>query len=280
LNVWQRINRFLLTYRTTFAAMGRGRVWVPFFCYFALQALVLAWVYLGVRPPMTDFFRLVLGFVVPDAYFHYPGHLALLPVVFYRLLIPFGLFGESLLMAAATWIFIRHFQKDALPGLGASIGQVRFGYPQFIILWLVGFGLLYAWQWGYQATLGDLWIGFQRRRMALEGVREFGKVAVNALFAYATVVILVERTRLGATLTRSVRTFGKHVIATLAFVGLSSLLVYPTNYVLQHADIWFGKFNPEVMVLILLANLLIGSVAAFLVTGVLTLWYLVERQPA
>lgn len=279
MNAWQRINQFLLTYRNAIAAMGRVRIWIPFVVYALIQLALLGLVYLGTRPPFVDFFRGPMNFVVPAGFFHYPTQFLTLPFVFYRLLIPLGAVGESLLMAAATWIFMRHFQSRALPGLGQALGDVRFGFLQFILFWILGAGLLFGWQFVFQATLGDMWVGFGKRRLALQMGNELMKVIFNGLLAYSTVIIIAERSSLWGTLLRSLRTFGRHATATIAFVALSSLLLFPTQYLIYNAGSWLGRFNPEVIVLVLVANVIVGSLSAFLVAGVLTLWYLLNRQP-
>jgi len=278
-NAWQKIGQFFLTYRSVFAAMRRVRVWLPFVLYALIEVLLLTWVYFGVRPPFVDFFRGPLSFVVPSGFFHYPVHMLVLPQVFYRLLIPFGAVFESLLMAAATWVFVSYFQNRPLPGLSKALSEVKFGFGQFVLFWVISFALLYAYQYLADATLGGLWIGYARRRMAVEAVTVAGSVLMNCLVAYSTIVILAERSRVGSTLMISLRTFGRHFISTFLFVGISALIVYPMNFVLQQAGTWIGRFNPEVMVLVLGANILVGTLAAFLATGVLTLWYLLQRQP-
>jgi hypothetical protein len=259
--------------------MGRIRIWAPFLVYAVVQGLLLAWVFLGVRSPFADFFKGPLSFMVPPGFFSYPMHLLILPQVFYRILIPFGALLESLLMASATWIFVFYFQNRPLPGLRKALSDVKFGFGQFVVFWLISFLLLYAYQLAFDATLGGLWIGYGKRRMALEAANVAMAVLVNSLIAYATIIILAERTKLGGTLVRALRAFGRHFIATVLFVGFSSLLVYPVNFILQQAGSWISRFNPEVMLFIMGANILVGSLAAFLATGVLTLWYLLQRQP-
>lgn len=277
MNPWQKFVQFLLTFRHAFASMRRGRLWIPFLLYALVEVLLVAVVYFGVRPPLADFFAGPLSFMVPDAFFHYPAHLALLPAVFYRLLIPFGALLESLLIAAATLMFIRHIKRESVPATGSAVSEVKFGYWQFVIFWVLTFALLYAFQTLYGGATGQLWAGYAKRRAAV-GVGEFiGSTFFNALLAYATAIIVYERTSLWRTLVRSLRVFFDSPVYTFCFVLFGSLLTYPLATIMGDAADWMGRFNPEVMLLLVFANIVLGVIASFVGAATLAFWY-IQRQ--
>ena len=280
MNAWQGINQFLLTYREAFAAMGRTRIWAPFAVLLVIQAGLLALLYFGVRPPLTDFLRLGMGFVLPEGFFSYPMHLLLLPSVFYSkpLMILVGVAFEAILLGAATLMFVRFAARDVVPGLPTALREVRFGYIQFALFWLLNFLLLWGYSELYHLTLGDLWIGFARRRAALEALNVGLSVLINSLLAYSTVIIVTERTRFGETLARTVREFGRHWFATIAMVAIGTAIVWPFQKLLVKAPEWIGRFNPEVMLAAIGASAVSGLLATFLMAAALTFWYLLHRR--
>ena len=244
MNPWQGINRFLQTIWDAIRAAVRVRTWTPFLLYLLLQLIILVLLYFAVRPPLTDLTRALPEFVIPPGFFSYPLHLLLIPLVlFNRLFVPLGLFAESLLMAAATWIFVRFALRESLPGLRQAIADVRFGYLQFILFWLLTYVLLLGYQYLFDLSLGDLWIGSVRRRMALDLAGLGGAAALNSLLAYSTIVIILERTGFWGTLKGSLKAFGRHWLATLSIVGAGTLMLYPSSYLMQNAPDWIGRFS-------------------------------------
>ena len=82
-----------------------------------------------------------------------------------------------------------------------------------------------------------------------------------------------------ATLSLSLRTAFRRGLATWVTVVAGTLLTWPLSLVLTRAPEWVGRFNPEVVVLVTVLSLLAIMVASYLVTGVLTFWYLLHRRP-
>jgi hypothetical protein len=278
-NPWQGVNRFLLTYREALAAMGRARIWTPFLLYLGVQAIVLGLLVLAVRPPFVDFFASLPRFVIPEPFFSYPLHFLLLPSVYFaKVSTPFGALIESLLVAAATVMFVRFFaDRDTVPRLGRALTEVRHAYPLFVAFWVLNYLLLLGYGQLFDATLGDLWIGYGRRRMVLEAGRIGLSALINSFLAYSTVIIVTERTSFLQTLGRSLRFFGRHWLATFCFVVVASLLLWPLGKAMQQAPEWIGRFNPEVMLALVGASVLWGTIMTFVLTAVLCFWYLLHR---
>jgi hypothetical protein len=277
-NPWQGLNRFLQVVWQSIRASARIKTWTPFLLYGFLQVVLAAWLYVSVRPPLTDFTHLLPQFVIPDGFFSYPVHLLYIPSVLYnKLMVPAGLFFESLLMAAATWVFVRYAMQKPLPGLSLSLTEVRFGYPQYILFWLLNYLLLLGYRYVFDLAFGDLWLGYERRRMLLDIANLGVGAALNALLAYATVIVVVERTAFGASLRRTLQAFGRHWFATLTIVVMGTLIVYPSGYLIQNAPKWIGRFNPEVTLAVLALSIVLGMLATYFMAASLCFWYLMHR---
>jgi hypothetical protein len=277
-NPWQGINRFLQVVWQSMRASARIKTWTPFLLYGLIQVLLAGWLYISVRPPWTDFTRLLPQFVIPEGFYSYPLHLLYIPSVLYnKLMIPAGLLLESLLMAAATWVFVRYAMQKPLPGLRLAIAEVRFGYGQYMLFWLLNYLLLLGYRYAFDQAFGDLWMGYERRRMLLDIANLGGGVALNALLAYATVIVVVERTAFGGSLKRTFQAFGRHWLATLTIVVLGTLMVYPSGYLISNAPKWIGRFNPEVMLAVLGLSIVLGMLATYFMAASLCFWYLMHR---
>lgn len=278
MNPWQGLNRFLLAIRESLAAMGRARIWVPFVVYLAVQCLLLVWLYYGVRPPWVDFLALLPDFVIPPEFFRYPLHFLLLPGVFFnRVLLPFGAFLEVLLLASATLMFAQYARREAIPTLAGAWRAVRSRYGQLIIFWILNYLLLLGYRELFDALLGDLWIGYGRRRMLVDALDVSGAVLVNAFLAYSTVIIVLEKTSFLATLRQTISAFGRHLIATFFIVLIGTLIVMPASKIMQQAPQWIGRFNPEVMLGVMGGAIVSGTIATFIMTAMLCFWYLLHR---
>ena len=280
MNPWQKLVQFFQTFGRAFAAMRRGRIWIPFLLYGIVEGLLLAFVYYGVRPPFTDFFAGPLSFLVPEPFFHYPVHLALIPAVFYRMLIPFGALLESLLLAAATLMFVQLIRGVEVPRWRDALAQVKANYLQFVIFWILSFLLIFAFQKYYALATADLWVGYSKRRVMVDIADFCGSAMMNCLFAYSTAVIVVEGTNIAKTFTRSLRVFGGSLIYTMLFVIFGSILTYPFSYMMQNATDWMGRFNPEVMILLVAGNIVVGMIASFIGIATLTFWYVFRQESA
>jgi hypothetical protein len=149
-----------------------------------------------------------------------------------------------------------------------------------VLLW----GLNYLLLWGtnelFNLAVGDLWLGFARRRAALDLVHLLLGAVVNSILAYATVVIVMERTALGDTLRLALRSFRRHWFATCATVFAGTLITLPFARLLETAPSWIARFNPEVVLVVTCGSLLAGAIASYLVLSVLTFWYLLHRSRA
>lgn len=274
---WQGVNRFLLTYREALVSMSIGRTWVPFAIYIIIQGLMMSFLYFGVRPPLTDFLAGPLGFVIPSEFFTYPTHLLMLPFILHnRMLLPVDALLQTMLLAAATSIFVHHFRRESLPTLRAAWAEVSPLYIRLILFWVLNVALLAGSRYLFDFAFGDLWIGFARRRFALELVSAGLAVMINGLLAYSTIILVVKRSGFTETISASVRTFGRHWCATFFIVAIGTLVTYPTAFLMQKAPGWIARFNPEVLMGVLGLSFLSGALAYYLLTSALTYWYLLH----
>jgi hypothetical protein len=276
--LWQKFVYVFVAYIEAIKAMRRGRLWQPFLLYLLIEFSVVGLLYFGVRPGLAAVFSGPLSFAIPARFFHYPDHLLLLAPVTFRMLIPFGALLESLLVAAGTLMFVSHFQGQAIPSTAGSIAEVKPKYIQFVLFWLITFALLYGYQMLFGSLTKDLWTGFAKRRMAVEFADIGLSSVINALLAYTTVVIVIGRTSVAQTIQRALRMFRRNFFSTCTFVFVSTLLVFPLNATLRNAGGWMGRFNPEVLLLVVAGSLVAAAVSTFLLVGLLTFWYLQYRE--
>jgi hypothetical protein len=278
MNSWQRLNQYLLVISRAFGAMLRLRTWTPFLLYLLAQAVLGGVLYFGVRPPLNGFFYALPDYLVPPGYFSYPMHLLLIPSLLYnQAMLPLGLLLESLLQAAATWMFVRYALSEPVPALGSALRRVRFGYGQFVLIWLLNYALVKGSSVLFGLAFDDLWVGFARRRAALEMAQVVMGSIFNSLLAYATIVIVVERTPLAETLRLALQSFKRYWLVTFVTVLACTLFTVPFGKLLASAPTWIAKFNPEVILAATGLALLAGTLASYLVTAILSFWYLMHK---
>jgi hypothetical protein len=276
---WRLLNQYLLVWGRAFQALARPRTWTPFGLWLLVQGALLWFLYAGVRPPIRHLLEALPGWIVPAGFFSYPTHLLLLPSVLYNRFLPVpGALVESLLNAAATWIFVRYALGQSPSGWRSAVSEVRQAYGQLVLLWILNYALLRGFMELSNLALGDLWLGFGRRRAALESVQFLAAAAVNSLLAYSTVVIVLERSGTARTLRLAWRTLLRHPLSTWVTVVVGMLLTVPFSLVLGSAPEWIGRFHPEVVLLVTGASLLAGTLASYLVVAVLTFWYALHRR--
>ena len=257
--------------------MTLARTWLPFTVYMIIQGLLVLFLYFGVRPPLTDFLAGPLGFMIPSEFFSYPTHLLMLPSILYsRMLLPVDALLQTMLLAGATSIFVHHFRRDSLPTLSTAWAEVSPLYVRLILFWVLNVALLAGSRYLFDFAVGDLWIGFARRRFALDLVSAGLAVGINGLLAYSTVILVVKRSGFRETLFASLRTFGRHWFATIWIVAIGTLVTYPTTFLMQQAPGWIAQFNPEVLLGVVGLSIVSGALAYYLMTSALTYWYLLH----
>ena len=94
---------------------------------------------------------------------------------------------------------------------------------------------------------------------------------------YSTAIIVTERTTFLQSLGRTVEFFGRHWLSTLCIVGFGTLILLPSNLLMQRAHEWIGRFNPEVMMAVLGFSMISTMLAYYLMASVLCFWYLMHR---
>jgi hypothetical protein len=87
----------------------------------------------------------------------------------------------------------------------------------------------------------------------------------------------VERTPLAETLRLALQSFKRYWLVTFVTVLACTLFTVPFGKLLASAPTWIAKFNPEVILAATGLALLAGTLASYLVTAILSFWYLMHK---
>ena len=105
----------------------------------------------------------------------------------------------------------------------------------------------------------------------------FLAIVLQALFAFAIVLIMVEGLGIVAAITRSVRIATSNALGAFLLVAIPVLLHSPAALVLRRGPLLVQRASPEILGMITGADIVVGLLANYLILAGITRFYLAGR---
>lgn len=257
---------FFWAWKQALLSARRPIIFLPLLVYAVLQLLLLAGLAFSMYPPFSFIFVPLQRALYGETALHYPNHFLVLPQLFDNLnIILSGVFG-ILVIGVTTMLFFSGSSQPSLPTSLRPVWQryfhliaAWFGETALILLVIVGFS------WGASKTpAAGSYMGI---------LRVIGVVGVSAIFAFTTVLILIERKPFWTALPQSVKMFARYALVTLLLVALPVVLQLPVQFILANATVVIRKLNPEVIIWVIATGVLISALSNYFVIGTVTHLY-------
>lgn len=261
-----QLSLLLWSWIETTRNLGRGRIWGPFLLLVIIQwavLLVLTQFHQDLLAPiLIPLIRLLVG----EGAAGYPVFFVALPTIFNALGIVIDLFIGAWLLGAGFLLFWQA-DRPADPGSGgirrarASYGQLLLARLPLAILVVIVLLLLPRLFLGSPESLSGNTV-----RVIRYGSILFAS-AIEALFLYAPLSILVEGRGPGDAIRQSVGIALRAPVASFGAVLVPNLIQVPVAAVFRRSDMIARNMAPEVIAWLLALAVLLYALAAFYMVG-------------
>ena len=277
MNPVEQLNLTIWSWIEAFRSVRRRIYFIPLLVYLGTEALLFVWLWNFSHPAVSWFMAPLMKASFGLDALHYPANFLVFPELFGRMDIVLGLVWGSLLFGVATYLFARGFGGEELR-LGQAFSRAARCYPKLLLSQIPGtvlaVGILFLAErhiGGGEALPGNTVRLFRYGGLLLATV-------VQALFAFAMVLIVFEGAGLARALGQSVRLAGRNAIGAFLLVGVPMMLHYPTSLILRRAPLLVERGAPEVLAVVAGGDVLIGLVSNYLFLAGITRFYLASRR--
>lgn len=269
----EKLNFLITTYGRLLVAMFNARLWPPYLIYMLVMLFLVVIIEFMFKP-------LFAGWVVPlavavtgDAVLHYPQHILYMPYILERFNLVPSLLLESLLNAAAVFMFASYFLGERV-SFGNSLRRAAKFYPKLLLIWLVNFVLVYLLFETLPSLFHDVVSGSPKREMALTIGMQGLSILFSSLFVYVVPYLVLQQRKLGNSFVRSFSLFFRNFFTTYFYVFIPNIAIIILILLFQNGDQIIGKFHPRIMVGLTYIEVFFMIAANFFTTGAIVRFFL------
>ncbi len=258
--------------RRTVRHLATAAVWVPWLIVGGLQLAVLVCLWGFAHPWISWFMAPLLQRVGGEAMLRYPNVFRVMPALYGRAALVIGVLVGAVMGGAAIWLFARRFlQRESRPGEGLRLAVRRAfslivaNLPAAILTVLV-------------LALSEWWVQEKSGPRILQTAARFGglglALVLQALFAYVSAVVVLE----GKGVLEAWRRIGECAARGFWAALLLSVVLFlphlPVDYLGRHAQTIAQRGVPELVGLLVAAEIALGVVTSLVFSGGIALVYL------
>lgn len=274
----ESLNRYFAALLATLRSMFSRWILGPFLVLAAVQGLIL---WLLTIAPSTVFAGWpieILRYWFNPVVGHYPGHLMLLPLMFFRTSVLVYGFVGIVAYAVATGAFSRRFTGV----WGGPRGFVSYTISRFVplfMIWLVTTVVIFYGISHLPSAFAGWTFGSPRRGIFMDVATRMVVILFMSCWAYTTVALIVDRLSLFNAIKVSVRRFLRHPLATFFLLGVPYAITVPFSLVASRSEYLARQFRPETVIFALILVIISQLVANVIACGSITHYYLGETRP-
>lgn len=223
MGVVQQFNALVWSWAETFRALRRRTALAPFVIYAGVQTVVLLMLLGFTVPPLRFFVPALMRWRFGEAALHYPNNLLALRGALGQVDLVLSVLLGALVTAAAVHLFYSFYMKQrASLSEGFAVGRSTYLPVLAVALTVAVLSQVVVRVpmsfWGGLAESSPM--KFRILRIALIGA----VLAVQAIFVYGIVAVVVDGKRLGAALSGSVSLAFRKPVTTLLLVAIPAAL--------------------------------------------------------
>lgn len=261
-----KIGLLFWSWKETLTAVRKPLVLLPFFVYALAQTLIVAGLVFFMYPPFSFLFLPLLRWLGGEPALHYPNYFLGLPQAFDLLnLVMSGILGIGV-AGLATLLFAAGNRPAPL---SARLKLVGARYGHLFAAWAVETACSLAVIYGCAAWAASA----PALAKYITVARVLGVILVSALFAFTSALIMLETQPFARAIGKSLKLFTRYGVYGFLFIGLPSLLQLPVQFLLSKSAVIVQKLNPEIIAGVVLAGVVAGMIANYLILGALTNLY-------
>lgn len=272
-----KFKRLIWLWMQCFKSMKSVITFVPFLVYAILQVILLLSLTNFSQSPFSNIFVPMINKVFGEPALHYPN--------FYLILSPFysqinivlsGLIG-IVIIGMATYLFAGTFNGEK-KGFGQSFKMTLPKYGLLFVIWLIETVLTLLMIIGIPQLLKSFLQPDYRMGQIFEMVGLLFAIIIASMFAFTTILIILENQRLFQAISKTFLIFKKNAVTTFFLIAVPTLIYFPINYLTRKAPVLITKNSPEIIVTILAAGIFLSFISSYFQIGSITRFYLLLNQ--
>ena len=272
-----KFKRLIWLWMQCFKSMRSINTFVPFFLYAIIQVLLLFSLLNFATSPFSNLFVPIIRKLFGEPALHYPNFFLILSPLYSQINIILSGFIGIIIIGMATYIFAGTFNGESYK-LGQSFKITLPKYGMLFIIWIIETALMFVMIVGVPKLLNSLLQPSYRMSQIFELVGLLLAIAIASIFAYTTVLIILDKQKLFKSIAKTFSIFKKNAVTSFILVALPTLLYFPINYFTRKAPILVTKFSPESIVILLGAGILISFFSSYFMIGSITRFYLLLSE--
>ena len=273
----KKLKRLFWLWIQCFKSMRNVKTFAPFLIYAILQVALLYSLINFSQSPFSSLLVPIIRKIFGEPALHYPNFYMILTSLYSQINIMLsGIFG-IVFVGMATHLFALNF-KDNKTSLGEAFKTTMSKYLILFLIWVVASVLMLLMIIGLPFVLKE----FLQPQYLLGRIFDivgllFG-IIVSAMFAYSTVLVVLERKKFSQAISNTFSIFFKNSGTSFFLVAVPTAFYFPISYLSRRIDIIFSKFSPETMVTVLAVGIFIAFLSSYFQVGSVTRFYLLLKE--
>lgn len=256
--------------------MKQGKIFLLFLGYAALQIVFIFVLMFYAYPPFSSFLIPVMQKFFGEPALHYPNNFLVLPTMFFWVNLLLSGFVGIVLVGSTTHLFSNNYAQKSV-NVGNGLRTILPSYSILFVVWLVETVMLLGVFLGVPLLLGKIAFFANRGNLTTQLVTSFVAISVGALFVYTTALIVLEKRGPLNAIARSLSLFAKYPVITILLIAVPNFMRMPVDLLSGKTQFLIGKFNPEMVGIVLILSILISVFANFFLVGTVTRYFLFLR---
>lgn len=273
----QKINLFFSIYFSALRSFKKPLLLIPFILFALAQFLLLLALVNFYAPFLSFVFIPTIKKIMGEFVLHYPAYFIFLPKIFSRAnLLLSGILG-IIALGWATYLFFSYFLPDKRVELKEGLKTALSKYLLLLGIWVIESVVILAWFF-FLSRAGRGFVGGSfKKELAFEIFGLCSGVVFYGLFAFTIPAIILSGRNILESVGTSISIYKRNFFSTYFFVLLPNLLTLPFSFLNRNAAFLITKFNPEVMILMLILEIAISMIANYILISTLTRFYLYDQ---
>lgn len=272
-----KFKRLIWLWIQCFKSMRKVKTLTPFLIYAILQVILLYSLINFSQSPFSGFLVPIVRKLFGEPALHYPNFFVILSPLYSQMNILLSGFIGIILVGMATHLFTVNF-KDHKTSLSEAFKITITKYIVLLIIWILVSALTLLMIIGLPFILNKFLQPEYLVSRIFDFVGLFLGIIVASMFAYTTVLVVLERRKLFQAISNTFTIFIKNVGTSFLLIAVPTTFYFPISYLSRRIDLLFSKFSPETVVAILAIGIFITFFSSYFQVGAITRFYLLLNE--
>ncbi|MFH1701388.1 MAG: hypothetical protein ABIE07_12480 [Candidatus Zixiibacteriota bacterium] len=279
-----QFGEFWFLYLQTIKQMKRAVLWSPLLILGLLTIGLATAHYYIFSPVLNPLLKGFLSFTYPqykDAFFHYPNHFTLLPLILDTSVRVFSILVEALFLGVFSDLMISNYRGEK-PAFSQSFGRAAKRYIKLTSVWGGLLVVLYLLSLYYYDFLTDV-IGLAlhqspRRQIAVFFSLHFLAVVIYTPLIFIIPSIMVGGSSLAKTISRAFKTFIRHPFIAFGIVLIPYVISAAPGLPLSFSNRVVEVFNPEMIFYLIITSIVVSLITNFILMGTAVKFFMDQNE--